>query len=263
RRNASSIRCSYHGRCFDRRGRVTRSPGFETPETLEPLPSVAVGRWGPLVFASLNGDLPFERWLAGPLERLEFLQMDTWRFTERTVYDVDAHWSLYVENYLEGLHIPFVHPGLARTVDWRSYHHVLHAQGNLQIAEQSTTPTGPVFCLPDDHPDAGRPVSAYYFWLFPTTMLNIYPWGLSLNIVEPLGRDRTRVVFESFVGDSSLRSQGAGSALDEVEREDEAVVASVHRGMQSHLFRPGRLSSPHEACVEQFRRLLGGTKVDP
>ena len=53
--------------------------------------------------------------------------------------------------------------------------------------------------------------------------------------------------------------RGRASSLDAVEREDEAVVSSVQQGMKAHLFRPGRLSPDHEACVAHFRRLLAAT----
>ena len=42
-------------------------------------------------------------------------------------------------------------------------------------------------------------VAAHYFWLFPNTMLNLSPWGLSLNVVMPLGPRCTRVRFLSYV----------------------------------------------------------------
>ena len=259
--DAKAIQCPYHGRCFDLDGRVVRSPGFEdvAVDTLEPLPGVRVATWGPLVFAALDDAPAFDDWMAGPHARLGFLPSSAWVASERVVYDVEAHWTVYVENYLEGLHIPFVHPALARTVDWRTYRYELQTQGNLQIAyasRRNSQRAEPIFSLPPGHPDIGDAVSAYYFWLFPTTMLNIYPWGLSLNMVQPVGSDRCRVVFESFVGDSSVRGRGAGAGLDQVEREDEVVVTSVQQGIRSRLFRPGRLSSQHEVCVGHFRRLL-------
>ena len=48
--------------------------------------------------------------------------------------------------------------------------------------------------LPASSPDFGKNISAYYYWLFPNMMLNFYPWGLSLNLVQPLGLARTRVL---------------------------------------------------------------------
>ena len=63
-------------------------------------------------------------------------------------------------------------------------------------------------------------------------MLNFYPWGLSLNLVQPL-------------------------ALDQVEMEDEAVVMTVQRGLRSRLYQRGRYSPGKEQGVHHFHRLIG------
>ncbi len=87
-------------------------------------------------------------------------------------------------------------------------------------------------------------------------MLNVYPWGISVNVVKPLGIDRTRVSFLSYVWDPSLLDSGAGSSLDRVEREDEVVVEAVQRGLRSRLYRRGRFSPTRESGVHHFHRLL-------
>ena len=105
---------------------------------------------------------------------------------------------------------------------------------------------------------AGRRVAAYYWWIFPNLMLNVYPWGLSVNHVVPEAIDRTRVAFRSYVGDASMLDAGAGAALDRVEAEDEAIVASVQRGVRSRFFVAGRYSPTREQGVHHFHRLLAG-----
>ena len=87
-------------------------------------------------------------------------------------------------------------------------------------------------------------------------MLNFYPWGLSLNLVQPLAPDRTRVSFRGYVLDADRLGSGAGAALDQVELEDEAAVESVQRGLRSRLYRSGRYSPSHERGVHHFHRLL-------
>jgi choline monooxygenase len=89
-------------------------------------------------------------------------------------------------------------------------------------------------------------------------MINVYPWGLSLNVVRPLAPDRTRVSFRSYVWDASRLTGGAGGSLDRVEREDEAVVESVQRGVRARLYRDGRYSPAHETGVHHFHRMLAG-----
>ena len=55
-------------------------------------------------------------------------------------------------------------------------------------------------------------------------MLNFYPWGLSLNLVQPEAINCTRVAFLSYVWDKSELDIGAGAALHQVEMEDEAIM---------------------------------------
>ena len=72
-------------------------------------------------------------------------------------------------------------------------------------------------------------------------MLNVYPWGISVNIVRPLAVDRTRVSYSSYVWDPARLDAGASAGLDRVEREDEAVVESVQRGVRSRIYHRGPL----------------------
>jgi len=154
-------------------------------------------------------------------------------------YEVHAHWALYVENYLEGFHIPYVHAALNTVVDYGSYETRVHRYSNVQLAQAKD----------------GTP-AAQYWWVFPNLMLNFYPWGLSLNLVQPLALDRTRVQFRSFVWDASKLETGAGAGLDRVEAEDEAVVQAVQRGVRSRLYNRGRYSPTRERGVHHFHRLL-------
>lgn len=114
--------------------------------------------------------------------------------------------------------------------------------------------SGDTFDLPDGHPDEGTPVAAYYFWLFPNLMLNFYPWGLSLKVVQPLGPERTRVSFRSYVWREVLREQGAAAELHRVEMEDEEIVESVQRGVRSRLYDRGRYSPKREVGAHHFLR---------
>ena len=107
-------------------------------------------------------------------------------------WEIAANWALYVDNYLEGFHIPFVHGDLNATLDHDRYRTELFDGGVLQmgIAREGE----PRFDLPEESPDHGQRIAAFYWWLFPGLMLNFYPWGLSVNLVSPEAVDSTRVV---------------------------------------------------------------------
>ena len=91
--------------------------------------------------------------------------------------------------------------------------------------------------LPAGHPDEAAAsesggVAAWYFWLFPTTMFNVYPWGISINIVEPISVNRTRVRFLPYVWDESRLDTGVSGDLDRVEREVISQVLGQCDGVQ-------------------------------
>jgi choline monooxygenase len=257
---ASQLRCRYHGRRFGLDGRLLASPGFEGatgfPRPEDDLPRLPIGVWRGFLFAALAPDLDFGSWIAPLAERVAFLPVEQAVLDPARSRDylVHANWALYCDNYLEGFHVPFVHAGLAAAIDCGAYRTELFAAGSLQVGIAAGSEE--VFDLPAGHPDAGQRVAAWWFWLFPNLMVNVYPWGISVNVVQPLSADRTRVRFLHYAWDPGRMANSAGSAIDRVEREDEAVVESVQRGTRAALYRRGRYAPAHETGVHHFHRLL-------
>lgn len=260
--HARGLRCRYHGRRFGLDGRFVSMPEFEQargfPTATDNLPRVPLHACGPLLFTSLDPQEPAERLLAPFLTRCGFLPLAEAVFdpSRSRDYLVRANWALYCDNYLEGFHIPYVHASLAGALDYGAYRTELFEHASLQVGVASTDDDA--FDLPASSPDIGERVAAYYFWLWPNTMLNVYPWGLSVNVVKPLAVDRTRVSYLTFVWDASRLDRGAGASLDRVEREDEAIIERVQQGVRSGLYTRGRYSPLRETGVHHFHRLLVG-----
>lgn len=256
------IRCGYHGRRFDLAGRMTFMPGFAEvknfPAAADDLQHIPFAAWANHGFASIEPVAPLDVFLGDMAARLAWLPVGQFRLDAAGSRDylVNAHWALYVENFLEALHIPFVHPGLNTIVDCASYEHELFRYSSLQLAMAKQGEIA--FDVPPTAVDFGRRVAAYYWWIFPNLMFNYYPWGLSLNRVVPEAIDRTRIEFRSYVWDEAKLGQGAGGALHQVELEDEAVVEAVQRGVHSRFYRRGRYSPAREAGTHHFHRLLCG-----
>lgn len=257
---ASLMRCRYHGRRFALDGKFLSMPEFDGvegfPSAKDDLPRVPFGQLGKLLFASLAPACPFDELVRDVRARCGFLPF------ERAVFDssrsreylVQANWALYCDNYLEGFHIPYVHAGLAQAIDYANYRCELFEWSTLQLG--LVQPGVESFTVPAGHADESLRVGAYYWWLYPNTMLNLYPWGVSVNVVRPLGVDRTKVSFLSFVWEDSRLYHGAGSSLDRVEREDEVIVESVQRGTRSRLYERGRYSPARETGLHRFHQLL-------
>lgn len=263
----AQLRCRYHGRRFHLDGRFHSMPEFEQaegfPSPADDLPRVPFGVWETFAFASLAPPAPLEQWLGDMKRRCGWLPVRDAAFdaTRSRDYLVHANWALYVDNYLEGFHIPYVHAGLAQAMDYGSYRTECFRWSNLQLGVAAEGEDA--FAPPAGSPDHGARIAAYYWWLFPNTMFNFYPWGVSVNVVRPLAVDLTRVSFLSFVWDAGKLDRGAGAALDRVEREDEVIVESVQRGTRARLYERGRYSPAREQGVHHFHRLLAAALESP
>ncbi len=254
------LRCRYHGRRFGLDGCLLSMPEFDGvegfPSAQDDLPRLPIHRWGPLEFTSLAPAVPFEDWFGPVAERVGHLPLDAFRFDPdgSTDYTLEANWALYCDNYLEEFHIPYVHGASLTALDYEAYATERFRWGNLQFGIGKGSEAG--FELPAGHPDEGKRIIAWYFWLFPNLMLNFYPWGLSLNLVQPLGPTRTRVSFRRWVWRSELLETGAGADLHRVEMEDEEVVESAQHGVRSRLYTRGRFSPRREVGTHHFHQLL-------
>ena len=104
--------------------------------------------------------------------------------------------------------------------------------------------------------DTAGNIAARYLFIFPNTMLNLYPWGVSVNVVKPVSPSKSMVSFLTYVADESLIDTGAGANLHSVELEDEAVVESVQKGIRSQFYSHGRYSPTREQGTHHFHRLI-------
>jgi choline monooxygenase len=258
--NQPQLRCGYHGRIFGHDGGFRSMPEFKEvkdfPTPDDNLARLTLDNWGPLLFASLSERSNSDAFFAEMKQRLSWLPLTEFVFRPELseTFTVDAHWALYCENYLEGFHIPFVHAGLNSVIDFRSYSTELFPYSSLQLGIAKKDEH--CFDLPASSPDHGKKVAAYYFFVFPNMMFNFYPWGLSINIIEPVNLAQTRVRFLNYVWKEELLGKGAGASLRKVEMEDEEIVEAVQKGVRSRFYKHGRYSVTQEKGTHHFHRLI-------
>ncbi len=256
------IRCSYHGRMFKLNGQFVSMPEFKKVQHFSPennqLPTLPLENIGNMLFTSLHPAYPFNQVFNDILNKLNWYPFDKLKICldkPLQSYHVKANWALYCENYLEGFHIPFVHPVLNSIIDFRSYTTETFEFSNLQLGKSKSLED----CfdnIPTNSPYYNQNIAAFYFWVFPNLMVNVYPWGISLNIVVPIDQENTNVQFISYILDQSKRGQGAGGDLDTVQKEDEEIVELVQKGIHSRFYRHGRYAPDHEQGTHHFHRLL-------
>ncbi len=256
----SNLVCGYHGKCFDLNGKYKSMPAFDQaadfPSVKDDLPNLPHNRFGPLHLTSISPSAGFEEVVAPLAERMSWFPFDSLQFAPEltNTYQVDVNWALYCENYLEGFHIPFVHERLNKTLKFSDYTTELFDYCNLQLGVAREGEAH--FDIPDGHQDSGKKILAYYWWIFPNIMINIYTWGMSLNIVKPQGVEKTAIVFKTYLLPGVEEVSSISAELDNTEMEDESIVKNVQVGVRSRLYTQGRFSPTLEKGVHHFQSLL-------
>jgi choline monooxygenase len=261
-----SFRCGYHGWTYGLDGRLLATPEFEGVRGFDreavALPAARVETWAGFVFVNLGPAAPaLLDVLDTIVEETRPLGLERLGFRRRIDYEVACNWKVYVDNYLEGYHIPIVHPALFRELDYKAYR--VETAPFLSRQHAPLRREGEVFAGGVD--GAGQ---ALYYWVFPNLMLNLDPGHLQVNLVVPLGPERTLTRFEWYVAGpldaSAERAFDKSVALGEqVQREDMEVCEAVQRGLRSATYGQGRYSVLRENGVHHFHGLLAGHLAGP
>jgi len=247
-----NLRCKYHGWLYDQAGRLIGAPEMQDAAEFATgdirLPPLRVREWQGLVFVALHEDVPdFDAVYGGISERIAPVDLATMRYTRRDVFEVACNWKAYVDNFLEGYHLPLVHPGLARLLDYRAY--------DVELLDWHSLQHSPLRNADAVYGDG----EALYFFIYPNVMLNVMPGRMQTNRVLPIGPERCRVEFDYYY----LTDPAAMARIDEdrafsdaVQHEDIAICESVQKGLASGFYEAGRLSPKREKGVWHFHERL-------
>ena len=251
-RGLKNLRCRYHGWLYDASGQLLAAPDMQEADgfrvTDVRLPELQVREWQGLVFVALDAGAPdFDAVYAGIVERVRPVDLGAMQWVRRESWDVACNWKVYVDNYLEGYHVPMVHPGLARAIDYADY--------EVDLAEWYSLQHSPLRGSADTYGEG----EALYFFIYPNVMLNVMPGRLGTNRVLPLGPGRCRVDFEWFhapTPEARARMDNDRELTNTVQDEDVAICERVQQGLASGHYTPGRLSPRREAGVWHFHQHL-------
>lgn len=260
-----TLQCRYHGWTYNLRGELMRAPEMEGVEKFHSddmhLKPVQVAAWGPLVFANLDLKAPpLLDFLEDIPERASAFDVGSMRYVMRKEYILECNWKVYVDNYLEGYHIPVVHPGLHKEIEYDAYRVEPHRYYSVQHAP--LRPSAPNNGDRKYVPSEAHGSSAQYYWLFPNIMLNVYLGQMQTNVILPLAHDRTLTIFEwySVNPPSDAASDPSWTKLlafsDEIQAEDVEICEIVQKNLRSRVYDRGRYSVKRENGVHHFHSLL-------
>lgn len=251
------LQCEYHGWTYQLDGTLRGVPHWNLVELFDRedygLVPIQVESWEEQIFVNLDPEaVPLDRVLGGISERISPVRPGQMQNYRRVEYDVRANWKVYVENFLEGYHVPIVHPELMTLYDFRSYKTETYDWYSLQTS--GLTNEQNIY----EREGGGE---AWYYCVFPNYMLNILPGRLQTNLVVPVDHQNCRVIFEYFYDD--IESEAARRKIDEdiafadrVQDEDIDICEHVQRGLNSRGYDRGRFSVKFESGVYHFQNLV-------
>ena len=242
-----AIQCPYHGWRYRSDGALDHAPLFgeaaDFPKRELSLFPVAVALWRGLVFVCLDpAAAPLAEWLGPIVDAVEETAPARAVFDRELVFHVECNWKTYVDNYQEGYHIPPLHPGLHRDLDWKRYRVVNFAGGSLHEAP----------------PKGGSVHPGSFGWRFPNFTFNSYVDGLSFMRMEPAGPSRTRLVYHYWRPDTvSAEDFEATVAYGRlVSEEDQWIVPLIQQNLEAGVYEAGPLSPRHENGVFHFHEMV-------
>jgi choline monooxygenase len=248
--HVAALRCRYHGWLYDTDGRLVRRPDFTGgSDTFDgdalALKPIQVAAWRGFVFINLDGTAgPLEDGLGDLVTATRDLPVERYKFFRRQTYDLAFNWKTYVDNYLEGYHIPLMHKGLARDLDMASY----RVENGHRVSI---------------HRSGTRVAAAYqglFLWRWPNNTVGVYGGGFNICRILPLAPRQTRLTFDFyFDSGSGLDEAGkekAAATTCAVVEEDFPMCEIVQRNLEAGVYEFGPLSPKHEQGVAYFHRLV-------
>jgi len=264
--------CPYHGWTYSTSGRLTKATRLKGIQDFAAknfgLIPIQVDTWGPFIYINLSSSSNLHQQDQRRRVSDDFAEVGQQvpnfeqglRFVKRVIYDMTCNWKVFVDNYLDGgYHVSFLHKDLTTGLDINSYETEVGDRYSLQK------------CKGSDADDAGQKdrlgSSAVFAYLYPNMMINRYgPW-MDTNVVFPITKNTSRVIFDYYLEDTKWTSfandderqnyiKDCLKNSDQVQQEDDFICNAVQRGLESSAYDVGRYAPKVEMADHKFHLLL-------
>ncbi len=259
--NCRAIVCPYHSWTYALDGSLRGHAGMEKTEgfdaTASGLHAVRTDTWGGFVFVCLDPAAPeLAAWLGDLPQRLEMYGLDEMVQTRRKEFRVRCNWKLWVENYMEGYHVPTVHRSTISKMQEINHAEDPPARGQFNTIHEQHKGT---LALLDG--DSGFPaietLAAHGADGAGSRFILVYPMGMVALTIDcmwtfechPQGPEETLVVHTSCFPKSRVAREDFEQLAanyykrqDIVVREDNEVSEMQHQGLRSPFASAGRYS---------------------
>jgi choline monooxygenase len=254
--NCKMLQCKYHGWTYKLDGSLRGVPKFKYAELFDKkdfgLTEIPLQEWEGLLFVRLGeASEPLSQQVGGIAESVSPTQIRDFVFHSRVSYQIACNWKVYADNYLEGYHIPHVHPDLCNLLDMDNYKTLVNG---WQILQDSPLKDKESIYIGGDE-------TAWYYYIYPNMMLNILPGRMQVNQILPIDADSCIVHFDYYYTPETLlrnpNMPDEDKAYSErVQAEDIQICEHVQKGLVSNAYTSGRFSVETELGPWHFQELL-------
>ena len=203
---------------------------------------VLVDSFRGLIFVALDAsNCSLVDWLNEFPSALIDLPVEELIFHSRTIRRVKCNWKTYADNFLEGYHVPSVHPEMARDADASNYSVILGDDRRWNVHVM---------------PPRGDSVFGMFGWLYPTFAFNVVPGGWAVERWLPRGHNEIDLYFEYFFEPGAPDLERIHAMNETVAEEDVRICEAVQRNLESGIYSAGLLSPKWEEPLLVFHDLI-------
>lgn len=254
-----SLTCKYHGWVYTLDGRLRNARDFGVAAGFDPrnfpLFDLKVETWRGFVFVNADKNAPALAGTLKPLDtRVGARDLTSLVHTDRRSHDIACNWKIYVENYLEGYHIPLVHQGLSEEVDASKYEVTVEGEMCFHAA-------------PLKAPAADAIYDGLWAFAQPHLGINVYGHGLMMERMLPIGLSATRLVYDYYLTPEIAADERERRRImamsGTVTAEDRWICERVQANIDAGIYEAGVFSPKHEQGVAWFQRHLADVLETP
>jgi phenylpropionate dioxygenase-like ring-hydroxylating dioxygenase large terminal subunit len=257
------VHCAYHGWAYDSFGNlVAPARGDQSCLGLKP---VQCESFCGFVFICIRPTTqPVKSVfgsLAPELEELKLHELPP--PTEKTFQaTVPVNWKVFIENTLEGSHVPSVHPGLDELIGHK------YRLDFEELVSKTVSPLKPeppaTWSEKMYHSIFGGPKTAEwkFYFVFPNLQISVYPEQVFYLQAIPIDTGKTLVRGRFLNRGAHFRSHRLGGYLNrrigrKIYREDMKILKRVQGGLESLEF-PGplHLAGEEEKVIDHFHSIM-------
>ena len=245
---SSTIRCPYHQWVWGEGGELLNVPWWGQDPDFEPknwkLEEIFIKNWRGLLFLSLQPRVNFDLEYGDLHVELQNDPIEDYIWTHEEKLVFDANWKVYTDNFVEGYHIPGVHPAFHKAIDFDKFE-TTALNGYVRM-------TAP--------PRDGLFYKGKWLWMWPNWTLSLFEGGMNTSRINPINTGKTELIyhfyFRSTTDNTKKQRDKIISDNLNVIREDFEVCIETQKNYESGAYRPGPLSPRHEQGVAYFQSRL-------